>query len=176
MGKNIVVGKPIVKVPAMNTNMVIPSSGTGQPSWFQPTFSQTSWGYTYPRNRPAVVNHNYQPTTSRVIYLGMPYPGNMYTPWGKPNWSNVLAPGGPLVNTTGGYGVPPYGVPPPGGPPFGGTPYGVPPPGGPPYGAAPPGFPPYGGTPPGGPPPLGGSPSIGPPPLGGPLSRGPSGG
>ena len=64
MGKNIVVGQSTVSVPSTNTNLIIPSSGTGQPSWVQPNFIQPSWGYAYPRNQPIIVNQNYQPTTS----------------------------------------------------------------------------------------------------------------
>ena len=102
----------------MNTNVVIPSFDTRQPSWVQPTISQPSRGYTYPVNQPLVVNKNYQLATSRVIYTIIPYLGNMYTPWGQPYLSNVPAPGGTPGNIVGGYVGPTYGLPPLGGPPW----------------------------------------------------------
>ena len=112
---NIVVGKPTVSVPSINTNVVIPSFGMGQPSWVQLSFSQPLWGNTYPGNQPLIFNQNYKPIVLGVVYPRIPYPISMYTPWGKTNWSNVLVPRGPHVNTTGGYGGPPSRGLPPGG-------------------------------------------------------------
>ena len=41
----------------------------------------------------------------------MPYPGNMFTPWGKPNWSYIPIPRGIPMNISRGYGGPPFGGP-----------------------------------------------------------------
>ena len=72
---------------------------------------------------------NYQPTSIGTMYSGVPYPGNMFTPWGKPNWSYMSMMGGIHMNTTGGsrgtlYGGPSFGGPPSGGLPSVGPPYG----------------------------------------------------
>ena len=74
MGKNMVVGQPIVSIPSMSTNVVIPSSSMGQPSWVQPTFIEPSWVYNYLGTKLPVINQNYQPTSLRVVYPIMLYP------------------------------------------------------------------------------------------------------
>ena len=56
MGKNMVVGQPIVSIPSMSTNMVIPSSSMGKPPWVEPTFIEPSWGYNYLGNQPHAIN------------------------------------------------------------------------------------------------------------------------
>ena len=76
------------------------------------------------------------------MYSGIPYPGNTFTPWGKPNWSYMPTMGGIPIHTGGGFGGKPYGGPPFGGPPGGGPPGGGPHGGGPPYGGPPLGGPP----------------------------------
>ena len=86
-----------------------------------------------------MVHQTYQRTPSRFIYPGISYLENTYTPWGKPNWSNVPIHGGPFLNITRSYGGPP------GGPPHGG------PPGGPPFIGPLPIGPTFGGPPPKGP-------------------------
>ena len=67
---------------------------------------------------------NYQPTSTGTMYLGIPYPGNMFTLWGKPNWSYMPVMGGMAINTAGAFGGPPYGGPPFRGPPGRGSPVG----------------------------------------------------
>ena len=128
------VGQPTVIVPPTNTNMVNPPSSLGQLSGVQPAVNQSSWGYVYPRNQPPVGSINYQPTSTWAMYLGIPYPGNMFTPWGKPNWSYMPAMEGILINTIGGSGGTPYGGPPFEGPLGRGPPSGGTPGRGPPYG------------------------------------------
>ena len=91
--------------------MVIPPSSTGKPLGVQPVVSQPSWGCTYPGNQPPVSNVNYQPTFSRIVYPGIPYPRKMFMPWWKPNWSYMTSPGGTPMNTIGGYGETPFGGP-----------------------------------------------------------------
>ena len=98
MGPNLAVGQMTVSTLPTNTNMVTPYSGPGQPTSVQPTVSQSSWGYTYPRNQSPTTHQNYQPKPLWVVYPRIPYPGNTFTPWGKPNWSNVPMPRGPFVN------------------------------------------------------------------------------
>ena len=91
--------------------MVIPPSSTGQPSGVQPTVNQPSWGYNYLGNQPPISNLNYQPTSLGIVYLEMPFPINMFTPWGEPNWSYMPMLGGTPINTVGGCGRPPSGPP-----------------------------------------------------------------
>ena len=103
---------PTVNTPPPNTSTFVPSFSQGGPSWVQPVVSPPSWGYTYPRNQPPMVHQAYQLALSAAVYPGIPYPGNVFVPWGQPNWSNVPSYGGAFVNTTGGYGGPPGGPPP----------------------------------------------------------------
>ena len=119
-------------VPPTHTNMVNPPFSSGQPLGVQPALNQPSWGYGYPENQLPVVNMNYQPTSTGNMYYGIPYLGNTFTPWGKPNWSYMAAMGGMPILTTGGARGPPYGSQP-----FGCPPTRVPPGRGPPIGGPP---------------------------------------
>ena len=103
-----VVGQPTVIVPSTNTNVVIPPPSTGQPSGVQPVVNQHSWGYTYLGNQPPVSNVNYQPTSSGIVYPRMPWLGNMFTPWGQPNWSYMPMPEGTPMTTARAYGGPAF--------------------------------------------------------------------
>ena len=100
--------------------MVIPPSSTRQPLGIQPTINQPSWGYTYLGNQPHVSNVNYQLKYLGTVYPIIPYPRNMFTPWGKPNLSYIPIPGGTHINTARGYGGLPYGEPLGGVPAYGG--------------------------------------------------------
>ena len=102
--------------------MVIPLSSTRQHLGVQPAVNKPSWGYTYQGNIPSVCNVKFKPTSTRMVYPGMPYAGNMFTPWGKPNWSYMPMSGGIPMNIIGGYGGPPFLGPPSGGPCRGGPP------------------------------------------------------
>ena len=102
-------------------------------------------------NQLPVANKNYQPTSIGTTYPRIPYPGNTFTPWGKPNWSYMPVMGGMPILTAGGVGGPPYGGPPFGCPPSRGPPYRGPLPRGPiPRGPPPRGPPPGVPSPPGG--------------------------
>ena len=96
--------------------MVNPPSSSGQPLGVHPSINQTCWGYNYPGTWPPIVNQDYQPSPSTVFYPIIPYPGNVFVPWGQPNQSNDPLYGGAFVNTIGGYGGPPRGLGGPEGP------------------------------------------------------------
>ena len=55
-------------VPPTNTNMVNPSSSSGQPLGLQPIVNQPFWGSGYPGNQLHVGNMNYQPTSIGTMY------------------------------------------------------------------------------------------------------------
>ena len=98
------------------TNIVNPPLSSGQPLGAQPIVNQASWGYGHPTNQVPVGNMNYQLNPIGMSYTGIPYPGNTFTPWGKPNWSYMPSLGGIPIHMAGGAGGPPYGGPPPAGP------------------------------------------------------------
>ena len=100
-------GTSTVYVPP--TNIVNPPLSSGQPLGAQPVVSQAYLGYGYPSNQVLVGNMNYQPTPTGMSYTRIPYPGNTFTPWGKPNCSYMPALGGIAIHTTGGARGPPYG-------------------------------------------------------------------
>ena len=91
-------------VPPTKTNMVNPPSTSGQPLGAQPVVNQPSWGYGYPGNQLPVGNMNYQLASIGTMYPGIPYPGNTFTPWGKPNWSYMPVMGGMPIHTVVGSG------------------------------------------------------------------------
>ena len=94
-------------VPPTHTNMVNPPSSLVQSSGVQHAVNQLSWGYGYPTNQLPVVNINYQPTSTGTMYSRIPYPGNTFTPWGKPNWSYMQTMGGiPILIAEGAKGEP----------------------------------------------------------------------
>ena len=65
--------------------MVNHISSLGQPLVAQPVVNKPSWGYGYLENQIPIGNMNYQPTPIGISYTGIPYPGNAFTLWGKPN-------------------------------------------------------------------------------------------
>ena len=81
--------------------MVNPPSSSGEPLGAQPVVIQSSSSYGY---QIPIGNHPSNPT-------GIPFPSNNFTPWGKPNWSYMLAMGGIPIHTAGSAGGPPYGGP-----------------------------------------------------------------
>ena len=97
-----------VYVPPTHTNVVNPPSSSGQPSRAQPVTIQSSGGYGY---RIPIGNINHPPNP-----IGIPYPSNTITPWGKPNLSYMPAMEGIPKHTAGGPRGPPHGGPPLGGP------------------------------------------------------------
>ena len=102
------VGQSTVYVPPTNTNVVNPPPSSGQTLVAQPIVHQPSWVYGYPTNKIPIGNMNYQHTPIGISYTRIPYPGNAFTPWGKPNWSYMPTMGGIHIHTTGGVVGPPY--------------------------------------------------------------------
>ena len=105
-GQVSAVAQPAVVNPPTNTNVVNPPSSSGQPLGVQPVNNLASWGYTYLGTQPPMTNQVYQQPPLVDVYPGIPYPRNVFVPWGQPNWSNVPSNGGDFVNTIGGYGGP----------------------------------------------------------------------
>ena len=47
-GQVLSIAQPAVLIPPTNTNVVNPTSSSGQPLGVKPVNNPTSWGYTYP--------------------------------------------------------------------------------------------------------------------------------
>ena len=69
-----------VFVPPTHTHVVNPTSSSGQPSGAQLVTVKSSSGYGY---QIPIGNHPSNPT--ETPHIGIPYPSNTFTPWGKPN-------------------------------------------------------------------------------------------